>query len=560
MNSDRNLVTVSESESILDTLKAINVGATRFAMVVDNDNRLVGVVTDGDVRRGILMGHEMSEPINKIMNRSPVLVDENLDREAMLELIDEKYSQIPVVDANRRIKGIISYRDKSLLVDARSRNVCVLGLGYVGLTLSLSLSEAGFYVYGYDIDQNLVKKIQSGYSPFFEEGVDSHLNRYLNKRFLPVTNLTDTEVDTYVVAVGTPVNLETKSPNIGYIENVVETIGKMLKPGDLVVLRSTVPVGTTRNVVTPLLSKMSKLKIGKEFFVAYAPERTIEGRAITELKELPQIIGGHDKKSTMLVNRLFQEVTPTILDVGSLEGAEMVKILNNTFRDVKFAYANEMAQIGKELGLDTVKLIRAANLGYVRDTIPVPSPGVGGACLTKDPYLLIDSCRTIEKQPSLVKLSREINEAMPKKIATEVQERLRQLNKETSSAKIFIIGFAFKGEPETSDVRGSTSIDLLKYFQAEPISCNSIFGYDPIVPENELMNFGITPTTLENGFLNADVVMIMNNHSSYQKIDIFDMLNTAKDNCIFVDGWYTFEPTVINTINNIQYIGIGCAG
>ena len=553
-------IMVTEDKSIFEVMKAINESASKFAMIVDDQERLVGIVTDGDIRRGFLSGHDAGEPVKNIMNRSPVVVKEGLSREAMLELVNDKYAQIPVLDENGRVKGIITFKDKSVLLDAKSRQICVVGLGYVGLTLSVVLAELGFKVFGYDIDGKLLEKIKNGYVPFHEDNLEAYMHRYVGKNLIPVSDLSGCRVDTYIISTGTPVHPETKKPITDSIEEATRYIAKFLKPDDLVILRSTVPVGTTRNVILPILNDLSGLKAGVDYYLAYAPERTIEGRAISEIKELPQIIGGYDKKSTMLVNRFFSAITPTIVDVGSLEGAEMVKILNNTFRDVKFGYANEMALICKELGLDMVKLVQAANLGYTRDEIPVPSPGVGGACLTKDPYILIHSCKDLKHQPMLVSHSRKINESIPYYIVEEVYQQITQLNKNIDELKIFIIGFAFKGEPETSDVRASTTIDLINHFRKKGIRDSSFFGYDPIVSKEEIAALGATPVSITEGFKDADVVVIMNNHKSYKKMDVFDLLNSAKHDCIFVDGWYTFEPKDIMTVNNVKYIGIGCRG
>ena len=558
MSYDLESIMVDGDQTILDIITAINEVGSKFALVVDDQERLIGIATDGDIRRGFLEGHNSNEPVRNIMNSSPVVVKETLGRQAMLDLITEKYSQIPVVDDHGRVKGLIGFKDKSVILDTKSRKICILGLGYVGLTLSLVLAEIGFKVYGFDISDKIIEKVNRRSAPFHEDGLHAYLRRHVGKNLLPVSELSTVDADVYIITVGTPIDPLTKKPRIDYIETAAASIASRLKPDDLVVLRSTVPVGTTRNIVEPILSDRSGLKPGFDYYLAYAPERTVEGRAIPEIRELPQVVGGYDEKSVMLVERLFREITSTIIDAGSLESAEMVKILNNTFRDVKFGYANEMALICKELGLDVVKIINAANLGYTRDRIPVPSPGVGGACLTKDPYLLIHSCKDIKYQPEIVRQSRMINEYIPRKIAGEVVNEIEQLGKNREKLKIFIIGFAFKGEPETSDTRGSTTINLLDHFKENGVKEECFFGYDPLVPEEELTELGVTCTSLVEGFKEADVVAIMNNHNSYKKMDIFALLNSSKEDCIFVDGWYTFEPKDISRINGIKYIGVGC--
>jgi len=549
---------VHEDQSILEVIKAVNETASKFALIVDGQERLIGIATDGDIRRGFLEGHNSNEPIRNIMNASPVVVKENLTRQAMLDLVNEKYNQIPVLDDQGRIKGLITFKDKSIVLDTKLRKICILGLGYVGLTLSLVLAEVGFKVYGYDVNDEIIKNVTKGISPFHEDGLEAYLHRHVGKNLVPEVNLSEVDADVYIITVGTPIDGKTKKPRIDYIEKAATDIAAHLKRDDLVVLRSTVPVGVTRNVVMPILSEISGLEVGLEYFLAYAPERTVEGRAIPEIRELPQVVGGYNEKSTMLVERLFREVTSTIIDVGSLESAEMVKILNNTFRDVKFGYANEMALICKELGLDMVKIVNAANLGYTRDRIPVPSPGVGGACLTKDPYLLIESCKGRKFQPEIVRKARMINEFIPRKITEEILEQIDDLEKSREKIKIFIIGFAFKGEPETSDMRGSTTIDLLNNFKENGVKEECFFGYDPLVTKRELSELGVTHVTIPEGFKDADVVVIMNNHKSYKKMDIFSLLSSSKEDCIFYDGWYTFDPKGISRINGIRYMGVGC--
>jgi UDP-N-acetyl-D-mannosaminuronic acid dehydrogenase len=541
-------------------MKAMNEAASKLALVMDGQDRLAGIVTDGDIRRGFLSGHDPKEPIEDIMNNTPVVARESLSREAMLELVNDKFAQIPVVDDEGHVKGVITYKDKSVFLDVKSRRICVLGLGYVGLTLSIALAESGFEVIGYDINETLVEEINEGICPFHEDGLSAHLHRHVGKNLLSVSDISGCNADTYVVTVGTPINRKTKIPRIEYIEQAARSIAANLKRDDLVILRSTVPVGTTRRVVLPILDELSGLKAGTDYYLSYAPERTIAGNAIPELRELPQIIGSYDEKSTMLVDGLFRELTSTIVDVGSLENAEMVKILNNTFRDVKFAYANEMALICKELGLDMIKLVQAANQGYVRDEIPVPSPGVGGECLSKDPYILMHSCKGLVHKSKMVKLSREINEFIPYQIVEEVHEQIIKLGKVPNSTKVFIIGFAFKGEPETSDTRASTTIDLLNHFRKKGYEDQAFSGYDRIVSEEVIENFGVMPVSLTEGFKDADVVVIMNNHKSYKTMDVFGLLQSAKPDCIFVDGWHIFEPKDIKTINNVVYIGVGCRG
>ncbi len=549
---------VKKNDTITKVMETINDVGSRIALVTDDKERLIGIATDGDIRRSFLEGHDLGDAIGLIMNSSPVVVHENYDRLEMVSKLSDKYKEIPVVNDEGKVVSLLTLQDKEIFLDIKSMKVCVLGLGYVGLPLSLVLADQGFKVIGYDIDQARVDQLNEGFIPFHEQGLDSFFHRHLGGQFSISSDLGSVDSDIYIITVGTPIDDNTKTPIIEYVESAADTIGTKIKSNNLVILRSTVTVGTSRNIVLNRLEKSSGLKAGRDFSLAYAPERTIEGNAINEIQELPQIIGGFDQKSTLFADQLFRELTSTIVDVGSLEGAEMVKILNNTFRDVKFGYANEMALVCRELGLDAVKLIQAANLDYKRDEIPMPSPGVGGACLTKDPYILINSCKDIDVPTEIIRYSRIINELIPRRIVDDIMQEIEALNKKIDSLKIFLIGFAFKGDPETSDIRGSTTIDVLNFFQDKGIQDNSFYGYDPVAVNDDIRSLGVKPSSLEEGFKNADIVLIMNNHKSYKNMDIFSLLDSASSDCVFMDGWYTFDPNDIVTINSIKYIGVGC--
>jgi len=558
MLNTNELVILSSKSSIIDVMEAIDKMASPIALLTYDDQSLHGIVTEGDIRRSLIKGFLTTDPVMKIMNEKPVTVNYTQPLNEIHNLFTHKCKYLPVLDNERKIAGLYNVADFSILIDAKSRTICVLGMGYVGLTLSLVMADVGFKVFGYDIDNNLINKLSNGSLSFFEDGIDTYLKKHINKGLKPISTLENVDVNTYIVTVGTPIDEATKLPNIDYIEKAINSIAPFIKKDDLIILRSTVPVGTTRKVVLPILRKYVNLEPGKDYFLAYAPERTIEGDALKECRELPQIVGGYDEKSTLLTQQLFKEITNTIVEVEGLESAEMVKIMNNTFRDVKFAYANEMALICKGLGLDMVNLVHAANMGYTRDKIPIPSPGVGGPCLTKDSYILIDSTKKINIHPTIVDQSRKVNESIPKVLAEEIIHKLKDLSKSVHKVKFFIIGFAFKGEPETSDMRGSTTIDLLEYLKTKEAKEELIFGYDPVIHSEEIELLNIKYANLINGFNGADVVIVMNNHHSYKKIDIFSLLKSAKKDLIFVDGWHMFNRDDIENDNDISYIGVGC--
>ena len=254
--------------------------------------------------------------------------------------------------------------------------------------MALVLAENGYFVYGYDIDKELRKKINNKKMPFYEKGMQDLLDAQVGKNLKIVENIKDFEADIFIITVGTPFDFKRRKPNISYFKKSIELISKNVKVNDLIILRSTVPIGTSRKIAKPILEKNSNLKVGENLFLAFCPERTAEGKAIEELKNLPQIIGGYCQRSTEFASRFFNEYTHTIIDVNDLESSEMCKLLDNTYRDTVFAYSNQMAMLSEKLGLNLSKLVDKVNIGYERNKIPKPSPGVGGPCLTKDPYIL----------------------------------------------------------------------------------------------------------------------------------------------------------------------------
>lgn len=429
--------------------------------------------------------------------------------------------------------------------------VCVVGLGYVGLTLALVLADCGIKVIGIDSNKEIVTKLRSGKPTISEKDVGSLLSKHKEENFIVSSEIDETDFEVFVISVGTPLN-EQNSPILDYLINSCDEIGKRLKTNQLVIVRSTVPVGATRNVIIPILEEKSGLKAGSDFEVVFAPERTAEGVAISELRSNPQIIGGLSEKSIKQAEKLFEKMTKTIIPLSSLEAAEMIKLIDNSYRDVRFAYANEIALICETLKLDARECIRKANFGYSRNSIPEPSPGVGGPCLSKDPHILVHVSKQFGFEPNLIMHSRWLNEFVPSHLASKIDKKITAAGKNKKNLKILIIGFAFKGEPETDDTRNSSTIILLKELKKQ---YSMIYGYDPVVKMEEIERLGAIPTTIKEGFHNADCVIIMNNHKSYTKLDMKNLIKSTSKPLIFVDCWSMFKE--IQKEGGIVYTGIG---
>ena len=427
------------------------------------------------------------------------------------------------------------------------KRICVVGLGYVGLTLSVVLSEKSFEIYGVEADKSVVDRLNNFNPHFHEKGLDVLLKKFLNRIMFISQNIPEKKMDVFIICVGTPLNKKTKKPIMDYVIRASEEVAKNLYDGSLVVLRSTVPVGTTRNIVKPILDKS-----GKKYCLAFCPERTAEGAALKELRNLPQIIGGIDEESIDSALDIFRKVTPTTIEVSTLEAAEMIKILDNSYRDVNFAYANEIALICERLGLDVLELIMSANMGYPRTNIPIPG-FVGGACLEKDPHILVDFAARSGYEPKLIKCCREVNENLPLHVADKIIAKLDKLGKPKTS-KIFITGFAFKGQPETDDIRGSLTIELLN--KLKECGYKNIYGHDFIVAKEELEKLGIEVCSIGDGFKNSDCVVVATNHLSYSELNIEQLCSLMNKPSLLIDIWRVFESKIVKA-SGIVYGGVG---
>ncbi len=546
-------ITISYNSSIKDAIKLIQENTERTCFVLNEKKYLIGSISDGDIRRGLIKGCKLNDKVTEIYNRNFNFLQKGYSVEDAYKRFTGKINILPIIDELGNFKGIIRKHDLVPFLDIKSKKILVVGLGYVGLTLSLVLAESGFEVVGYDKNIKLLNTIKKKKAPFYEKGLERYLEENLFKNFNVSSKPTISDV--YVITVGTPLNFKNKKPDLTYLKKSILDICNLLKKEDLIILRSTVPVGCTRDFVVSMIEKKTKLKFGKDIFIAFCPERTIEGKAIEELKKLPQIVGSFCKKSSELAKRIFSEYNYTVVEVSNLESAELSKLIDNSYRDTVFAYSNQLAMLTEKLKLNLVEIIDKVNLGYIRNTIPKPSPGVGGPCLSKDSYILSESFikNNINKN-NLIYNSRISNESMIKEIYKSLRKYLIKLRKNKSS-KIFITGFAFKGNPETSDIRNSTTISLLNMFKKDKFK--NIWGHDFKVENKEIKKLGVKSCNLKNGFNNADVILIMNNNKKYEDLNILNLLKETKKPLLFYDSWQLFDPLEIKNHKGTTYASVG---
>jgi UDP-N-acetyl-D-mannosaminuronic acid dehydrogenase len=563
-------MSLSPNASFMDVLER-HAGSKSYgapagiALVVDDEGRLIGTITDGDIRRGILRSRSLAGSAREIMTKDPIVFNQRMSFQEILRSLpaelrrrgrpDHRFlGKIVLVDDRFRPVRVIDYHHLWEQRIATHRHVSVIGLGYVGLTLALTLADKGHHVTGVDVDKRKVDMLLRGELYLHEIGLPALFNQHLKKNFTASTEMPE-RGDVFIVAVGTPV-VEADGrhkPHLDDLRAACEMVGRRLGMGSLVILRSTVPIGTTQGFVKPLLERLSGLQAGADFHLAFAPERTVEGNALRELLELPQIIGGINEDSVESASAVFREINASIVRVGSCEAAEMAKLINNCFRDLIFSFANQMAHIAAHHNIDITKVIKASNSGYPRDTVPLPSPGVGGPCLTKDPYILGSVAHAVGITHTLAEHGRAVNEGMTGFIVDRLLEQLAKVGKRPSLAKVLVCGLAFKGRPETDDLRNSPSLDLGRVLRSQ---VSGLYGHDPVAGHEEIRAAGFTPVDLPEGFREMDVVVLMNNHPSFQKIDPFQMVRAMAERAIVFDGWNILNESDVVHAAPCVYMGL----
>lgn len=430
------------------------------------------------------------------------------------------------------------------------RNVCIIGLGYVGLTLAVAMAKDGFNVHGVETNYNIIECLKSKTAHFSETGLNVVLEEQIEQgRFTFSSNLAEApEATVYIVTVGTPVG-DDKRTKMDSLIAVTNGIAARLRDGDLVMLRSTVRVGTCREVVKPILDAT-----GKQYALAFCPERTLEGKALQELSSLPQIVGGIDAESSFRAAQIFSMLSPSVIRVSSLEAAEMVKLINNTQRDLIFAFANEVAAMCDAIGVSAAEVIKSGNEGYPRANLPLPGP-VGGPCLEKDPYILAEGLEKYGFVPSLSLMGRHWNEGLPERAANDIRD-LAGPDAESVS-KVVVAGVAFKGRPATNDLRGTMALPLIAVLKSH-FPGAKVSGWDAVATAEEVSTLGVSAeNSLEQAFEGADVVVIQNNHTVFAGMDLKRLASKMSTGGIIYDLWSQHDGRALKLPNGVRYAALG---
>ena len=384
----------------------------------------------------------------------------------------------------------------------KAAKITVLGLGYIGLPTALTFADAGFTVYGFDVNPKVIESLSNGEAHVIEPELGELLQKTLaSGKFIPVNTIPESDV--FIVCVPTPFieSIEEKKADLSYVESAGKIIAQHIRKGNLVILESTVPPRATENVLGKTIEKYSSLQMHKDFLLAHCPERVLPGKILYELKNNDRVIGVADQKTGEIVKALYE----SILDKGkvyitNIVTAEMCKLVENAYRDVNIAFANEVSIIADQLGIDAFELIELANK-HPRVNILQPGVGVGGHCIAVDPWFIVEKFPQTSK---LIKTAREVNDSKPYWVAQKVEEAVAY----DRSKIIGILGLAYKAN--VGDLRESPSIKLAHILQSRGYK---VLGCEPYVNLDDIE--GIPNISLEKIVSESDLLVLTLTHSVF---------------------------------------------
>jgi UDP-N-acetyl-D-glucosamine dehydrogenase len=416
------------------------------------------------------------------------------------------------------------------LIRKRAARIGVLGLGYVGLPLAMDFCRKGFRVTGFEVDRRRLAALARGRS-YIGDVPAAELRKWRSAgrfsstgRFAPLSRQ-----DAVLVCVQTPLR-KTKEPDLSRILAAMKEIARRLRRGQLIVIESTTYPGATEEVILPVLRR-SGLRLGRDFFLAFSPERVDPGNPVWGIANTPKVVGGADRTSTRLAAELYAQVVDRVVPVSSTRAAEVVKLLENTFRSVNIALVNEMAQICHHLGLDVWEIIDAAASKPFGFMPFFPGPGIGGHCIPKDPRLLSWKVKTLNFDPRFIGLASTINEGMPGYAVERIAEALNGARKPLRGSRILVLGAAYK--PGLEDYRESPSLDVMDLLLRAGAK---VRYHDPFVESLEVRGRRFSSVPLSEAALrSADCAAILTAHPGvdYKRVVrlaplVFDARNAAK--------------------------------
>lgn len=425
-------------------------------------------------------------------------------------------------------------------IQDRSAVIGVIGLGYVGLPLAVEFAKAGFHVIGYDVSERVCELLMSGDSHIQDIPASEVAALVRSGAFEATTDENRlAEVDAMSIAVPTPLS-KTRDPDMSYVIAAASAATRQAHPGLLVVLESTTYPGTTREVLAPALTERGFV-VGEDVFVAFSPERVDPGNPVYHTKNTPKVVGGITPACTELATALYDSCIDITVPVSSPEAAELVKLLENTFRSVNIAMVNEMAIVCDKLGVDVWEVIDAAAtkpFGFMKFT---PGPGIGGHCIPLDPHYLAWKMRTLNYKTRFIDLASEINSQMPAFVVEKVAKALNDERKPVNGSNILVLGVAYKRDID--DVRESPALDVIRLLEEQGATVNFHDPFIPTIREDGHVRQGVelSPRMLAA----TDAVVIVTDHRQVDYQSVIDHASLIVDSRNITSGLVRTKARVV---------------
>ncbi len=380
--------------------------------------------------------------------------------------------------------------------------ICVLGLGYIGLPTASTFATSGLKVIGVDINPHIVEGLQNGQLHLYEPGLRTLVQAALKSNNLVIKSEPET-ADAFIIAVPTPIT-EDKKADLSFVESAAQSIVPYLKNGNLVILESTSPPRTTCDLIAPILEQ-SGLKAGRDFLLAYSPERVLPGQILRELIENTRVIGGINSASSQAGRDLYATFVRGEIILTDATTAEMVKLMENTYRDVNIAVANEFSHLAEKFGVDVWEAIQLANR-HPRVKILNPGPGVGGHCISVDPWFLVEAASHITP---LIRTARQLNDAQPQHVMDFCREKIGDLKGKT----ITLLGLTYK--PDVDDLRESPALVVAELLYKAGAK---VKAYEPFKKDFSFKGIDLAPS-LEDAICQTDALLLLVAHTSLCQLD-----------------------------------------
>ena len=416
-------------------------------------------------------------------------------------------------------------------IQEKTAVIGVIGLGYVGLPLAVEFGQAGFSVIGIDVDRTKVDALNAGHS-YIQDVPEEHVAELVEQKRLKASDDFSVlkEIDAISICVPTPLR-KTKDPDISYIMAAVEEIRTYLHNGQLIVLESTTYPGTTDEAILPELLKTG-LEVGKDFLLAFSPERVDPGNPHYNTKNTPKVIGGVTPQCSAVAKLLYEQAISTVVPVSSTKSAELVKLLENTFRSVNIGLVNEIALMCDKLEVDVWEVINAAATKPFGFMPFYPGPGLGGHCIPIDPYYLAWKMKTLNYNARFIELAGDINSSMPEYVVEKVVNGLNEHQKSVKGSRVLILGIAYKRDID--DVRESPALDIINILERKGAE---LYYHDPFISQFSEDAMSLSSSELSAEFLESmDCAVLVTDHSAFDyqwlvdRSKIFvDTRNVTKD-------------------------------